>query len=179
MDSDRRKNEPRRSVSSERKTLYYLGMALMVIGLVVFVSIFFSGFAMMSQDPFSPGYNPGAVFLRAPIGIGLILVGRLMMNSGARGLAGSGVVLDPEQAREDMEPWARMGGGMLRDALDEADVNLSGKGAGTSGAGTSGAGGEALTFDEKLRRLEDLRRDGLLTEAEYNQKRQEMLKKEW
>ena len=45
-----------------------------------------------------------------------------MRNIGAKGLAGSGVILDPEQAREDVEPWSRMGGGVLQDALSEVDV---------------------------------------------------------
>ena len=47
-----------------------------------------------------------------------------MRGIGGRGLAGSGVVLDPSQARQDLEPYSRMAGGMLGDALDEADVNL-------------------------------------------------------
>jgi hypothetical protein len=41
---------------------------------------------------------------------------------GARGLAGSGVVLDPEKARGDLEPYTRMAGGMLKDALDETGL---------------------------------------------------------
>jgi hypothetical protein len=165
---DNYSNGPRRSVSGERKTFYYIGMALIVIGFLLFISVFFSGFMMMGRDPFDPGYNPASAFIRAPIGIGLIIVGRLLMNAGARGLAGSGVILDPQQAREDLEPWARMGGGVLKDALDEADVNLSGRG-----------GSEALTFDEKLRRLDDLRKEGLLSEEEFQQKRAEILKQNW
>ena len=42
-------------------------------------------------------------------------------------MAGSGVVLDPEKARQELEPYSRMAGGMVKDALDEADVNLGGK----------------------------------------------------
>ena len=36
--------------------------------------------------------------------------------------AGSGVVLDPEKARKDVEPWSRMGGGVVQDALSEIEV---------------------------------------------------------
>lgn len=36
-------------------------------------------------------------------------------------------MLDPEQARQDLEPFSRQAGGMLKDALDEAAVNLGGK----------------------------------------------------
>ena len=48
----------------------------------------------------------------------------MIRHVGARGLAGSGVVLNPGQARKDLEPYSRMAGGMVKDALDEADVNL-------------------------------------------------------
>ena len=61
---------------------------------------------------------------RALTGIVLIVVGGIVMGIGARGAAGSGLVLDPKKAREDLEPFTRMGGGMLKDALDEADINL-------------------------------------------------------
>jgi hypothetical protein len=37
----------------------------------------------------------------------------------AAGLARSGAMLDPEQAREDLEPYTRMVGGMVKDALEE------------------------------------------------------------
>lgn len=32
--------------------------------------------------------------------------------------AGSGVILDPEKAKEELEPFSRMAGGMVKDALD-------------------------------------------------------------
>jgi len=35
-------------------------------------------------------------------------------------------VLDPEKAREDLEPYSRMAGGMVKDAMDEAAVKLGG-----------------------------------------------------
>ena len=61
-----------------------------------------------------------------------------------------------------------MAGGMAKDALSEADLHLG------------GAQGEPdLPFDEKLRRLEKLRADGLLTETEYAKKRAEMLGEKW
>lgn len=169
MENSPQSDKPRKSVSGQRKTLYYLGMGVMVIGFVLFISVFFSGLSMMNSGPLMMGVNPGGVFLRGVIGLLMVIAGRLMMNAGARGLAGSGVLLDPQQAREDLEPWARMGGGMVKDALDEAGLNQ------TNPSGQTAA----LTFDEKLRRLEDLRRDGLLTEDEYRQKRAEILEKGW
>ena len=34
------------------------------------------------------------------------------------------MILDPEQAREDLEPYSRMAGGMVRDVFEEADIDL-------------------------------------------------------
>ena len=64
--------------------------------------------------------------LRAVGGMVLLMVGGLACGIGARGLAGTGVVLDPDRARRELEPFSRMSGGMIKDALDEANVNLGG-----------------------------------------------------
>ena len=63
---------------------------------------------------------------RAIGGMVLIIVGQVIASIGAKGLAGSGIKLDPEQARKDLEPYSRMAGGMVKDALEEADINLGG-----------------------------------------------------
>lgn len=60
--------------------------------------------------------------IRALGGMGLMALGGFLMRVGAAGWAGSGVVLDPKRARKDLEPWTRMGGGMIQDALGEVDV---------------------------------------------------------
>jgi hypothetical protein len=57
--------------------------------------------------------------MRAFGGIALLMVGGGVMNAAARGLAGSGLVLDPQRARREQEPWTRMQGGMVHDAIDE------------------------------------------------------------
>lgn len=54
----------------------------------------------------------------------LMIVGGFIRGIGARGLAGSGVLLDPKQARDELEPYSRMTGGMIKDVLDEADIDL-------------------------------------------------------
>jgi hypothetical protein len=51
-----------------------------------------------------------------------MVIGGIVMKIGARGAAGSGLVLDPERARRDLEPWSRMGGGLVQDALSEVNV---------------------------------------------------------
>lgn len=100
-------------VSEGRKTLYYLGMGLAVLGGILFISFFFTS---LSSDPWS-----GPSFGTPVAGFVMILVGTILMGIGRLGLAGSGVILDPEKAREDLEPFARQGGGMLSDALEEVE----------------------------------------------------------
>lgn len=112
-----------RRISSERKSLYYLGNVLIVVGLILFASTFvtflshFGDFSNFEDDAKSD-------FGRALAGMACIVVGGVIRNIGARGLAGSGVVLDPDRARKDLEPYSRMVGGMAKDALDEADIDL-------------------------------------------------------
>jgi ribosomal protein L40E len=113
MQKDPSKNQ----ISSERKTLFYVGRALMGIGLVLFLSVFVT-FAF--ADPFAfPDSNPMAPGI---VGFIMIFIGTLISNVGAHGKAGSGMILDPEQAREDLRPFSRQAGGMLNDALDAADI---------------------------------------------------------
>ena len=57
----------------------------------------------------------------------LLIVGGIVRGIGARGLAGSGVILDPEKAREELEPYSRMAGGMAKDLLEEANINIGGE----------------------------------------------------
>lgn len=112
-------------ISEGRKTLYYVGIVLIVAGVLLFGSTFvsaaltFGDFTDFSERTRSKG-------LRAIAGMGLILFGAVLRGIGSRGLAGSGVVLDPEQAREDLEPYSRQVGGMVKDALDAADLRPGG-----------------------------------------------------
>lgn len=106
----------KRQISSGRKALYYGGMIVMVLGVLLFLSNFFiSPFAEIGfgRDPM------GGMAFRGIGGMVLIVVGSMMMKIGARGAAGSGLVLDPDQAREDLKPWAQTAGGLVKDALDE------------------------------------------------------------
>ncbi len=109
---------PVRNVPPERKALYYAGMAAGVLGLLLFLSNFIV-FAAGFDDPFAMRDRMGGIVGRAIGGIVLMWIAGGMMSVAARGLAGSGLKLDPEQARRDLEPWSRMGGGVVADALDE------------------------------------------------------------
>jgi hypothetical protein len=110
-------------ISEERSAAYYIGGIMMVVGVLSFFSVFITG-AMHFGD-FSNFEERGrSEMLRAFGGMGLIVLGGIIRGIGARGLAGSGVILDPKQAREDLEPYSRMAGGMLKDTLNEADIHL-------------------------------------------------------
>ena len=129
---------PTRQISPERKAMYYGGMALIVVGFLLFVSNFFMGpdigrrndpqpgepnfweRAQERHEEFGRGMHTSMV--RGLLGMGLIMVGAMLMNVGAKGAAGSGLVLDPSKARQDLEPWSRMRGGVVQDALSEVEV---------------------------------------------------------
>ncbi|HUR52843.1 MAG TPA: hypothetical protein VMZ71_01845 [Gemmataceae bacterium] len=66
-------------------------------------------------------FGQGMMF-RALGGMGLIVLGGFLTRIGAVGLAGSGVVLDPQKARKDVEPWSRAVGGIMNDAVSEIDA---------------------------------------------------------
>ncbi len=153
----------RRQVPENRKTLYFVGMGLSALGILLFLSTFvtflwhFGDFTNFNARARSGGF-------RSFGGIVLIMLGGVLCGIAKRGVAGSGVVLDPERAREDMEPWSRMSGGMIGDALDEAGLDLRRL--------TDIAD---LPFDEKLRRLHALHEDGILSRDEYEQEKRDLL----
>jgi hypothetical protein len=114
-------NAPKREIPPERKGLYYAGMGITGIGFLLFISVFFSGAANFGNFDHFKERAQSEMFC-AITGMLLMIGGGVVMSIGARGLAGSGVVLDPEKAREDIEPWSRMAGGVVQDALSEVDV---------------------------------------------------------
>ncbi len=115
-----------KKISEGRKTAYYVGMVLAILGVLAFASTFVS-FIGHFGDFSNFESRSKSMMARAFGGMALIVIGGIVMGIGARGAAGSGLVLDPEKAREDLEPFTRMAGGMVKDALDEADIKL-GKG---------------------------------------------------
>ncbi len=89
-------------------------MAVMAIGSILFISPMCS--SMHTVESVNSQKNP-AIF-----GMVMLAIGAIMRGVGEAGLAGSGIILDPEKAREDMEPWSRMKGGMVNDGLSEAEI---------------------------------------------------------
>jgi hypothetical protein len=106
-------------ISESRKAVYYAGMVLTGIGLVSFLSLFFTVFTSFGTGS-RHGGGPG--FGAAVAGMVMMIAGGFLMNLGKQGLAGSGILLDPERTREDLKPWNRMAGGMLQDSLSQVRV---------------------------------------------------------
>lgn len=115
-----------KEISDERKAAFYIGTGLMILGGISFASTFLT-FALHFGDFSNFESNAKSDIFRAVGGMALLIVGGIVRGLGARGLAGSGVVLDPEKAREELAPYARMAGGMAKDALDEAGISLGGQ----------------------------------------------------
>lgn len=110
-------------ISNERKATYYIGMGMMILGFILFISVFFSVASLMN-GPFDGGFGMGGgpSFGNGIIGMVLMISGSVVMNIGARGAAGSGVILDPEKAREDLKPFNEAKGGMINDVISNIDV---------------------------------------------------------
>ena len=87
------------------------------------------------------------------------------------GVAGSGFNLDPDQARKDLEPWARLHGGLQKDALDEMGINIPH----IVDALTNRTTASGETFADRLRSLHALYKEGILSEEEYLREKQELL----
>jgi hypothetical protein len=143
------------------------------IGLLMFLSVFvsaalhFGDFSNFESDARSMG-------LRAVGGMLLMIAGMATLMVGAAGAAGSGLNLDPEKAREDLEPWARLQGGLTKASLDEMGVDLPKITDALAGKKT--ASGE--TLEARLRGLHALYKDGILSEEEYRREKQELLNRE-
>jgi hypothetical protein len=112
---------PNRQIPPERKAMYYGGFILVGVGVLLFLSTFVTSLSNFGNFDDFEGRTQSMGF-RAIGGIFLIVIGNFLRIVGARGWAGSGIVLDPEKARKDVEPWSRMGGGMVQDALSEVEV---------------------------------------------------------
>ena len=124
-------NHPHDEIPPARRGLHAIGLGLMVVGGLLFISVFFSAFSRQSpfggvpHAPFATttsGVTAFGPMARAPLGMVMMIVGGILMNVGRSGLAGSGVVLDPQQARRDVRPWSRMTGRMINDALEQVGV---------------------------------------------------------
>lgn len=102
-------------IPNNRKIIYYIGLGLTVIGFILFLIPFFSIF---NFDPFY-GNDPFGNMKYSLIGFFMVLVGQILRFMGSKGMAGSGIILDPDRAREDLRPHSSARGKILKDVLDE------------------------------------------------------------
>lgn len=114
-------NVSRSQIPPERKALYYGGLLLVCAGFLLFISTFITGLAHFGDFDNFQGRVRSEGF-RAFGGMILMIIGTALSRIGARGWAGAGIILDPEKAREDVEPWSRMAGGVVQDALSETEL---------------------------------------------------------
>lgn len=110
-------------ISNERKATYYIGLGMIILGFILFISVFFS-MASFMNEPFAGGLGmrSGPSFMNSIIGMVLMIAGSVVMSIGAKGAAGSGIILDPERAREDLKPYSEAAGGMINDVISNIDV---------------------------------------------------------
>lgn len=113
-----------KELTSNRKILYYAGHVISIIGFLFFISLFFTIFLSDPFEMMDQTYNPMAPTF---IGFFLIIIGQFISNIGLKGKAGSGLILDPKQAREDLKPYSSQVGGMINDALEEIDLKNNSK----------------------------------------------------
>ena len=158
-----------RNISPQRKALYRAGQVLALVGFLSFFSVFITGALNFGDFTDFEGQVRSAS-LRAVGGMVLIIVGFVLMGVGVAGAAGSGLNLDSEQARDDLEPWARMSGGLTKASLDEMGIDVPKI---ASALVEGGAKGE--TLEQRLRGLHALYKDGILSEEEYQREKQELL----
>lgn len=91
----------------------YLGMVVGASGFLCFTSTFVS--AASSFGDFTNFEARGrSMATRAVVVMVMMITGGALAGVGRMGLAGSGIKLDPQEARKDVEPWARMTGGVVK-----------------------------------------------------------------
>ena len=129
-------DQPNRETPPGRQALFFGGIALMVIGFLLFLSPF-ATMACAFSDAFSRHSAPGDFgpsfdnveehgarifrsFGAAIVGFALLVAGIIAMTLGRAGVSGSGANFDSTSAREDPDSWSRSGGGAFTDGPGEA-----------------------------------------------------------
>lgn len=112
----------RKPISPGRKQLYLAGQVIGGIGFLLFLSNFVIMPLSMGSDFSSSPPSMTGVAMRGVGGMLCIIIGSVMASIAMRGMAGSGLILDPDRAREDLKPWNQMAGGMANDTLQEVGL---------------------------------------------------------
>ena len=155
-----------KSPFTQSKTINLITIPLFIIGSLLFFSAFFGS---------------STSFARAPIGIALIFFA-ISIRFAATFFAITktqksifNLISDPDQARRDLEPYARMRGDLLKDTLDEIGLDLE-KITDNLTSNLSPNTPDTPDFDQKLRKIHQLHSDDILTDEEYHSEKQEILK---
>lgn len=112
---------PTKQLPPGRQALHYVGLVVVIIGALTFGSVFVS--AAFTAGSFGPSSGAEqSMAICAVVGMALFIAGSVMLVVARAGLAGAGIIPDPERARKEVEPWSRMTGGVINDALSEVDV---------------------------------------------------------
>jgi hypothetical protein len=158
-----------RQIPPQRKAIFRLGQILALLGFVSFMSTFVSA-ALNFGDFSNFEADTRSMALRAVGGMIMMIVGGGLITFGVAGAAGSMLTLDPEKARENLEPWARMSGGLKKAELDEMGIDIPKIADALAGGSAAGE-----TIESRLRGLHALYKDGILSEEEYQREKQELL----
>ena len=119
-------------ISDGRKGLYYFGGLVQFVGMAMFLSNFLVFGCNMVKGANGAEMDPGN-FIGSFFGLGfggfiLIVICGFMRKVGARGLRGSGILLDPQGARQDLKPFSKMAGGMFKDTIGSSGMRFDGNG---------------------------------------------------
>jgi hypothetical protein len=163
-----------RHITPNRKALFRAGQILAALGLLSFLSVFVSA-ALNFGDFSNFESDTRSMAIRAVGGMIAMITGGALCTVGAAGVAGSMLSLDPEQARKDLEPWARMSGGLQKASLEEMGVDVPKIATALTGGLGNAASASGETLESRLRGLHALYKDGILSEEEYNREKQELL----
>ena len=100
--------------------MYYAGMGCTGLGMLLFLSVFVTGWTNFGNFDNFEGEAKSSM-ARGIGGMVLMMIGGGLMTVGRLQNGRSGVVLDPRKMGTDLEPWNRTGG-MTNDVLGEIDV---------------------------------------------------------
>lgn len=113
-------------INKKRKVTYYIGLGMVIVGFLLFISVFFHITNVINRsaiyDPTMGFRFTPPPFQNAVIGMILMISGAIVASIGAKGAAGSGLLLDPDQAREDLKPFNEATGKMINDVVSNIDA---------------------------------------------------------
>jgi hypothetical protein len=112
---------PRPQVPLERTIVYFLGLLLILAGIALFATAFFTTIADFGEW-FGMDAQQTSLALHGLGGVLLAGLGGFLKIVGTRGWSASDSILDPVKARPRLALGSETDGGLPRDALAELDL---------------------------------------------------------